>query len=79
MLYQVISVVGAIIILGAYLGLQRGWLLPRSRLFSSLNFVGACLLCWIAIVDQRAGFIMVEGAWALLSVPGILKPEKGKT
>ncbi len=77
MLHQVASIVGAVLVLGAYLGLQRGWLNADTRLYCALNFIGAGLLCWIAVVDQRAGFIMVEGAWALLSVPGMIK-SKGK-
>jgi hypothetical protein len=78
MLHQVVSVAGAVLVLGAYLGLQRGWLGASTRMYNTLNFVGAGLLCWIAVVDQRAGFIMLEGAWALLSVPGMLK-SNGKT
>jgi hypothetical protein len=78
MVYQVASILGAILLLGAYLGLQRGWLDARTRVYNALNFVGAGLLLWIAVVDQRAGFILVEGAWALFSVPGLLKP-KGRT
>ncbi len=75
MLQQTISIVGAVIVLGAYLGLQRGWLHAQSRAYSVLNFIGAVLLCWIALADQRAGFIMVEGSWALLSIPGMIKPK----
>jgi hypothetical protein len=78
MIHQVASILGAALVLGAYLGLQRGWLNAHSRRYNALNFVGAGLLFWIAVVDQRAGFIMVEGAWALLSVPGLLK-SKGKS
>lgn len=76
MLYQAISIVGAFVVLGAYLGLQRGWLHAHSRVYNVLNFIGAGLLCWVAVVDQRAGFIMVEGAWAMLSVPGMIKPKR---
>jgi hypothetical protein len=73
MLDQLIAVIGAVVILGAYLALQRGWLGPKDRSYSVLNFVGAALLTWVAVVDRRWGFILVEGAWALLSVPGMLR------
>lgn len=78
MLNQIVSVIGAAIVLGAYLGLQRGWLSPHTRSYNALNFFGALMLLWIAVADQRAGFIMIEGAWALLSVPGMLKPKVEK-
>ena len=71
MLYQLIAVVGAIVMLGSYLALQRGWLSATDRSYNILNFIGASLLTWVAIVDRRWGFILVEGAWALLSVPGM--------
>ncbi len=74
MFYQAVSVLGALTILAAYAALQRGWLLAHHRLYSVLNFVGAALLFWVAVVDQRMGFILVEGAWAMLSVPGMLRP-----
>lgn len=77
MLNQAISILGAVIVLGAYLGLQRDWLHAHSRMYNGLNFVGALLLLWVALADQRAGFIIVEGSWALLSVPGMIK-SKGK-
>ena len=75
MFYQIVSVAGAVVILAAYAALQQGWLRPRSRTYSVLNFVGAGLLFWVAVVDQRMGFILVEGAWALLSVPGMIRGE----
>lgn len=77
MFNQAISIVGAVIVLGAYLGLQRDWLRAHSRMYNGLNFVGAVLLLWVALADQQAGFIIVEGSWALLSVPGMIK-SKGK-
>ena len=73
MLMQVISVVGAILILAAYAMLQRGRLSREDRVFNVMNFVGSSLLAWVAIVDRRAGFIALEVAWALLSVPGMLR------
>ena len=73
MLYQLIAVIGAIVMLGSYLALQRGWLAATDRSYNILNFIGASLLTWVAIVDRRWGFILVEGAWALLSVPGMFQ------
>ena len=71
MLHQIVSVVGALLILAAYAALQRGLLGRDDRSFNAMNFVGSSLLAWVAIVDQRVGFIVLEVAWALLSVPGM--------
>ncbi len=76
MFYQIVSIVGAVMLLSAYLGLQRGWMGPGDRRHAALNFVGSALLAWVAIVDQRWGFILIEGAWALISLPALLRPSR---
>ncbi len=68
MLHQVVSVVGALLILAAYALSQAGRLRPSDVSYAVLNFVGAGLLTWVAVVDRRAGFILLEGSWALLSL-----------
>lgn len=73
MLYQLVSMLGALLILAGYIALQFGWMGRESRWFNVLNFVGSALLTWIAIVDWRVGFIVLEGAWAILSVVGLLR------
>jgi uncharacterized membrane protein len=71
--YQVVSVAGAVMVLVGYAALQRGALSREDRLFNLLNFVGSALLAWIAIVDRRWGFILLEVIWALLSLPPLLR------
>lgn len=76
MFLQVISFVGALLILGAYFSYQRGWLGREHRLYSLMNFVGGVLLAWVATIDQRWGFVLLEGTWALLSIPALINPPK---
>jgi hypothetical protein len=76
MLYQIISVAGAILILVAYAGNQRGWMDKGALSYNLLNLVGSALLAWVAIVDHRIGFIFLETAWALLSIPPLLARAK---
>jgi hypothetical protein len=80
MVTQAMSLVGAFMVLGAYFALQRGWLAGEDRMFNLLNFVGAGMLTWVAIEDRRIGFILLEGAWALLSLPGVIRsrPSTGR-
>ena len=77
MFYQIISVVGAVLLLTAYAGLQAGRLSREDRAFDLMNFVGASLLTWTAVVERQYGFILVEGMWALLSLPPLLGFKKG--
>ena len=77
MYVQMISLAGAFLILAAYVANQRGWLGPEHRRYSVLNLVGALLLGWVAVLDNRWGFILLEGAWVLASIPPLLRPRKG--
>jgi hypothetical protein len=71
--HQILSLVGASLILLAYAGNQHGWLPSRDRRYAALNLLGSLALLWVAIVDWRLGFMALEGAWALLSIPPLLR------
>jgi hypothetical protein len=73
MVFQAMSLLGAFMVLGAYFSLQRGTLARDDRLFNLLNVVGAGMLAVVAVEDRHLGFIVLEGAWALLSVPGVVR------
>ena len=76
MLFQLLSLAGAAMVLGAYFAYQRGWMGRESRWYNALNFVGAGLLTVVAVRDGRLGFILVEGIWSLLSIPPLLRPPR---
>jgi hypothetical protein len=70
---QTVSLVGAGLILVAYVLNQRGHLAPKDRLYNAINLVGALLLLWVAVVDWRWGFIVLEAAWAAVSIPPLFR------
>lgn len=78
MLLQVISVVGALMVLTAY-GLNQGgiWRELHSG-YLILNIVGSLLLGMVAIVDGRAGFILLEFAWAGLGLVGVARAVRAR-
>lgn len=76
MLEQLISLVGASLILLAYLANNKAWLGPRDRAYNLMNLIGGLLLLWVALVDRRAGFVVLELAWALIAIPPLLRPGK---
>lgn len=75
MLYQLVSLVGAALVLAGFAALQAGRLDRTDRLFNALNFFGSALLTWVAVADRRWGFIALEGIWALLSLVPLLKKQ----
>lgn len=70
---QLASLLGAALILAAYLALQRGWLARESRNYNALNLVGSIFLTYAAVRNWNLGFIILEGSWALLSLPGTFR------
>jgi hypothetical protein len=76
LLDQLVSLVGAVLILAGYLALQRGWLGRETRAYNALNFFGSVLLTYAAVRNWNLGFIILEGSWALLSLPGTIRPSR---
>jgi fluoride ion exporter CrcB/FEX len=78
MLLQVMSVVGALMVLAAY-GMNQGGIWREIHAgYLALNIVGSLMLGIVAIVDQRAGFILLEFAWAGLGLIGVARAMRSK-
>jgi hypothetical protein len=60
MLLQLISVLGALMVLSAYGLIQGGVWNELNAGYLALNIVGSLLLGIVAIEDQRVGFIFLE-------------------
>ena len=75
---QVLSVVGALMVLAAY-GLNQGGIWRELHAgYLTLNIVGSLMLGMVAIVDQRAGFILLEFAWAGIGLIGVARAIRSK-
>jgi hypothetical protein len=77
LLLQVISILGALAILGAYAANLLGWISPANLSYSVANLLGSAVLTVIAVIDQQLGFILLEGVWALVSLWGIVQVLSG--
>jgi hypothetical protein len=77
MLVQAVSVLGALLILGAFAANLLQWMNTSNLWYSLLNFVGSAILLVVAILDQQFGFILLEGAWGLVSLWGIIAALQG--
>ena len=75
---QVISVLGALAILGAFAANLFGWIQPSNLWYSVANLLGSAVLTVVAVVDRQLGFILLEGTWALVSLWGIFSTLRGR-
>lgn len=73
---QVVSFLGAFMILIAYVGHQMGWMNPRSVAYNVLNAIGSGILCYIALHPFQIGFVVLESVWTLISLWALIRPKR---
>lgn len=75
-LVTVTGVVGATIILVAFLLNQSGKLTAESRLYDALNFLGALLLLIYAYLLDSYPFMILNAVWMLSALRDLIKSIK---
>ena len=75
---QAISILGALAILLAYAVNQFGWTDASNLRYQLANLLGSGILTVVAVIEVQLGFILLEGAWALMSMWGIVQILWGK-
>jgi len=76
--YQLVQIVGSLLILAAFAASQAGRLPIDSQLYLVLNFVGSAILAVLAWIDHQWGFLMLEGVWAVVSLYGLVQLARGR-
>ena len=73
MIGQIVSLLGAGMILAAFGAQQAGKWTPDARSYLVLNFLGSAILTWFAVAAKSAGLIALEGSWAVISLVSLVR------
>ena len=68
MIGQVVSLLGAAMILAAFAAQQARRLQPADGVYLALNFAGSAILTYFAVQAGNFGLIALEGSWAVISL-----------
>jgi len=69
---QLVQILGALAILAAFALAQLGRMQLDSYRYLGLNLVGAAVLAVLAYLERQWGFLLLEGAWAVISAWGLV-------
>ena len=75
---QIASLIGAFLILVAYIGHQFHWMDSSLPLYNVLNAVGSAVLAWLAFRPFQFGFFILETVWAAVSIYALAKSVKAR-
>ena len=73
---QVLQLVGALLILAAFIGAQANRLAASSTAYLVLNLIGSVILAVVAALDVDLGFLLLETVWAVVSAWGLLQSRR---
>jgi hypothetical protein len=76
---QSVSIVGALLILLPFAGAQLGKLAVGSIAYQAMNLAGSGILAVIAVIERQYGFILLEIAWAGVSIYGLSRVLRGRS
>jgi hypothetical protein len=73
---QLIQMAGSALILIAFVGAQAGRLNQKSCRYLLANALGSTALAIDAACTRQWGFLLLEGAWAIVSLTGMLSARR---
>ena len=75
---DIVGNIGVVCFLVAYFLLQKGVLAHNELRYLLLNLAGALLLIFSLLINWNLSAFLLEAAWALISIYGIIKAVQNK-
>jgi hypothetical protein len=75
---QLLSIVGAALILGAFAALQFRWTGPLGVWYLVANIVGSACLAVAAAIEALPAFIVLNTVWGLVAVRSLIVVLRGR-
>ncbi len=76
---NVLGWIGAVLVLGAYALVSLGKLPPSSRMWATMNILGAGSLAGSATLDENWPFVVLNSVWVAIGVASFIKPPQPDT
>lgn len=73
MVGQIVSLIGAALILAAFGAQQAGRLRPEAPAYLLLNLLGSIILTYFAVEARNLGLIALEGSWGAISFVSLVR------
>ena len=70
---QLLGLLGALLILAPFAASRLDRLPTSSLAYQLMNFGGSAVLTVVAVTGRQYGFILLKGAWAIMSLIGVRK------
>ena len=70
---QSISLVGAALVLGAFIASQLGRMSTQGTTYRLMNLAGSLILTVVAVLGRLYGFVVLNGVWAVVSLIGVAR------
>jgi len=74
----VLQLLGAVLVLLGFAGLQFGWTKADTWPYLWVNTIGSGILAILAVIESQWGFLLLEGVWTLVSAWGLLAKATGR-
>ncbi|WP_037570073.1 CBU_0592 family membrane protein [Phaeacidiphilus oryzae] len=76
---QLVQILGSLLVLIPFMLAQADRMNTRSKVYLVLNLIGSGAMAVDALITFQWGFLLLEGAWAIVSALGLAQVLRGRS